>query len=370
MIRIALTFAFLLSTIFVRASDERPPTNPSFEYEVVRVHELKPHRRTIPLKGVRAGFNQLHLTLTVSPTGDVIDVDANGDKDAVKFWPQVEGEVRQWKFTPFELNGNPVTAEIEEYIDLVPPERLPKKHVVPPALGPNSKVSISLQRSRCYGTCPSYMVTVSTSGIVFEGDFYVVAQGKHAAITDAKKVRDLAKRFVAADFYSMDEKYVASVTDNPTYVLSIDVDGQTKKVEDYAGEWEGMPAVIGELENEVDSFAGTERWIKGGEGLVDALQAERFNFQSLEGQTMLKEAASRGQAETVHELVAAGVPLDSLPAPKLNKQEVRAPSDSVGLLASASRNLQTLQILLDSGVSRNNQSDKDMALLYAAGSGK
>src|SRR5438874_13776533 len=94
MIRIALTFAFLLSTIFVRASDERPPTNPSFEYEVVRVHELKPHRRTIPLKGVRAGFNQLHLTLTVSPTGDVIDVDANGDKDAVKFWPQVEGEVQ------------------------------------------------------------------------------------------------------------------------------------------------------------------------------------------------------------------------------------------------------------------------------------
>src|SRR5205085_447859 len=92
-----------------------------------------------------------------------------------------------------------------------------------------------------------------------------------------------------------------------------------------------------------------------------ALQAERFNFQSLEGQTMLKEAASRGQAETVHELVAAGVPLDSLPAPKLNKQEVRAPSDSVGLLASASRNLQTLQILLDSGVSRNNQSDKEGA---------
>jgi len=170
-------------------------------------------------------------------------------------------------------------------------------------------------------------------------------------------------------FTPMEEKYVASVTDNPTYILSIDVDGQAKKVMDYVGEWEGMPAVISELEQQVDEFANPERWVAGSEGLVQALQAEKFNFQTLEAQTMLKEAAGRGQAETVRELVAAGVPLDPLPAPNLNKREVRAPSDTVGLLASASRNWPVLQILLDAGVSRNNQVDKDMALVGAASSG-
>ena len=377
MTRLALVLAILFATIRLCVSEEKTATNPSFDYEVARAHELKPHRRTIPMQGVEPGFNQIRLTVTVSPAGDVLQVHPSVEVDppsyadrTLRFWPQLEGEVRQWKFTPFEQNGIPVTAEVEEYIDLVPPMRLPKKHVAPPVLGPSSKVSISLQRSGCFGTCPSYTVTVSTNGIVFDGGSYVVVHGKHTAAVDAKKVRDLATRFVAADFYSMDEKYVASVTDNPTYALSIDIDGRAMKVEDYVGEWEGMPAVIGDLENEVDAFAGSERWIQGGEGLVPALQAEKFNFQSLEAQTMLKEAASRGQAETVRELVAAGVPLDPLPAPNLNKGEVRAPSDTVGWLASASRNWQTLQILLDAGVSRNNQADKDMALLYAAGSGE
>ena len=287
----------------------------------------------------------------------------------LKFWPQLEGEVRQWKFTPFEQNGGAVTADVEEYIDLVPPERLPKTHIAPPILGPNSKVSISLQRTGCFGSCPSYTATVSTNGIVFDGAYYVVARGKHTAAADAKQVRDLAKRFVAADFYSMDEKYVASVTDNPTYILSIDIDGHAKGVEDYVGEWEGMPAIISELEQQVDESAKTERWIEGGEGLVQALQGEKFNFQSFEAQTMLKEAASHGQAETVRELVAAGVPLDLLPAPKRDKQEVRTPSDTVGLLTSASRNFAALQILLDAGVSRSNQIDKNMALVGSAGSG-
>jgi ankyrin repeat protein len=320
------------------------------------------------MPGVVAGCNQLRLALTVSPAGEVVNVEATGDDAALKFWPSLQAEVRQWKFVPFEQNGNAVTADVEEYLDLVPPERLPKKHVAAPVLTPNSRVSISLRRSGCLGS-PAYTVKVSTSEIVFDGGFFVVAQGKHTAGTNAKKVRDLAKRFVAADFYSMDDKYVASVTDNPAYVLSVDIDGHAKEVEDYVGQWVGMPAVIRELEDGVDAFATTERWINGGEGLVQALQAERFNFQSQEVQTILKEAASRGQSETVHELVSAGVPLDPLPAPKTGTRSNTSASAALGLLTAAGGNLGALQVLLDAGVSRNNQSDKDLALLSAAQSG-
>ncbi len=52
--------------------------------------------------------------------------------------------------------------------------------------------------------------------------------------------------------------YRAGVTDNPTYVLSITIDGQAKKVVDYVGSWEGMPMVITELEDEVDTLAQTQ----------------------------------------------------------------------------------------------------------------
>jgi len=259
--RTIVAFACLLSSVCLRASDEKQL--PSFDYYVARAHEIKPHRRTIPLQGVRPGFDPLHLTLTVSPIGEVVDTDATGDPELLKLWPQLQGEVRQWRFTPFEENGKAVTAKVEEYIYLVPPERLPKNHVAAPILRRDSKVAITLERSGCYGSCPSYTVTISTEGIIFFGRLFVAAFGRHTDIVDADEVRKLAKRFVAADFYSMDSSYTASVTDNPLYTLSIAIDGHEKKVEDYVGTWEGMPAVITELEDEVDTFARTERWISG-----------------------------------------------------------------------------------------------------------
>src|SRR5713226_416401 len=292
--RTIVALTCLLTSLFLWASDGKRPSYPSYDYDVARTHEMKPHRRTIPFEGVRPGFNQLHLTLTVSPTGDVLESDATGDPGMLKLWPQLQGEVRQWKFKTSEENGKAITAEVEEYIDLVPQERLPKNHVAAPVLRRDSKVAITLERSGCFGTCPAYTVTVSTDGIVFKGSGFVAAPGKHTDIVDADEVRKLAKRFVAADFYSMDSSYTASVTDNPFYTLSIAIDGHVKKVEDYVGSWEGMPAVITELEEEVDTFGRTERWIDGKDGLVGALQAEKFNFKSFEAQVMLKEAASRG----------------------------------------------------------------------------
>jgi uncharacterized protein DUF6438 len=257
----AVALALLLSNALLAASDEKRHSYPSYDYDVARAHEIKPHRRRIPMEGVRSGFNQLHIVLIVSPMGDVLDAQASSNGDVLKFWPQLKDEVSQWKFTPFEKHGKAVQAEVEEYIDLVPPERLPENHVAAPTLRPDSKVTITLERTGCYGTCPSYTVAVSTDGIVFDGREFVAIHGKHTDTADADEVRRLAKKFVSADFYSMDDRYVASVTDNPTCILAITIDGNTKTVTDYVGPWVGMPAVITELENDVDSMARTDRWI-------------------------------------------------------------------------------------------------------------
>jgi len=210
------------------------------------------------------GFNtQLRLTLIVSPTGDVIKAEAHGDPGILKLWPQLQGEVAHWKFTPFQESGKAVTAEVEEYIELVPPERLPIDHVIAPVLHRNSKIVITLERTECYGTCPAYTVTVGTERIVFDGRRYVAATGRHTAKVDADEVRELAKKFIAADFYSMDPVYLAMVTDHPTYVLAISIDGQKKEVKDYVGTRVGMPEVIADLEDDVDALAHTERWVQG-----------------------------------------------------------------------------------------------------------
>ena len=321
----------VLSALFFGAAQE-----PKIEFEVARSHELQPHRRTIPTTAV--GLNnsmQIQLELTVSQDGEVMAIKPNAEPKAMQYWPQVRQEIEKWRFTPFLANGKPVQARVEEYVDLVPPERLPAAHIPPPPLGPDSHIVISLQRSGCYGTCPSYGVWISSDGITFDGRHFVVASGKHKSPINAEKVRTLAQKILAADFYSMDDCYRAGVTDNPTYQLSISIDGREKRVQDYVGAWVGMPAVIEELEDEVDRVSESARWVEGTDGLVESLKAEGFDFQGHDAQLMLKRAAFHKQAETVRKLIRAGVPLDPLPA-KGDREVFPMELDSnVGVLAAA-----------------------------------
>jgi len=364
MFRTLVVLCGVVAAMLQSTPDPRPSKR-AIKYELARTHEIKPHRRNIPVAGVEHGFNQLHITLKVSPTGDVVDAEATGDPKILANWPQLEPEVRQWKFIPFEENGKPVAADVEEYVDLVPPQRLPKKHVPAPVLKTNSRIEIALMRSGCFGSCPSYKVTASNPQIVFDGHSYVVAQGKHKDSLSPRKLRMLARKFIAADFYSMDDSYQASVTDCPTYVLSISIDGRAKQVVDYMGAWVGMPSTVTEIEDEVDELAGTKKWINGSDGLVEALQSENFDFKAYAAQAMLREAAHHGEAATVRGFLENGTSLVPLPKPKSKDPDDVAPAPE-GWLTAASRNFETVQVLISAGASNEDQRDKNMALAEAA----
>jgi ankyrin repeat protein len=371
MLRYSASLACLLSALTFALSEEKKPPLPHFDYNTARAHVIKPHRRIIPVEGGGYGA-PLHLTLTISPTGDVTSVQATGDNHNMALWPQVRGEVYQWKFLPFEKDGKPTAVEVEEVIYVTPPERLPTTHVTSPLIKPDSKIAITLERtSSLYGADPVYSVTITNTGIFYESHSWTVADGKHTDKTDPDALRKLAKRFVDADFYSMGPRYAASTrTSNwaPTYTLSIDIDGHSMKVEDYSGQWVGMPTVIEDLEEAVDDFARTSRWIEGADGLVDLLKTEKYNFHTLEAQTVLKRAAVQGQTATVQQLLAAGVPLQPLP-PKPEGTSAPVFFDSATWLHAAALHPDTLQVLIDAKASKDDQNDKDLALARAAAEG-
>jgi len=191
----------------------------------------------------------------------------------------------------------------------------------------------------------------------------VVALGEYTGKVEANVVRELAENFLAADFYSLHDEYRVPLTDLPTFILSIVIDGHRKTVVDYGGFWPVTPWAVRGLEKEVDRVAQTEPWIRGGGELVQALQAEHFDFNSDQAQVLVKQAASLGKTETVRQLLKAGVPL----APP--KGSDTAPFAGVGWLAAADRQPETLRVLLDAGASKYDQSDKDAALAGAAQAG-
>lgn len=190
-----------------------------------------------------------------------------------------------------------------------------------------SRLTISLQRSACFGACPNYTVTISGNGrAVFETDpesvddlaelhrrhspnSGVLVPGRHVVQIAPSAIDTLLDQFRRANFFSLKNEYRAAVTDSPTYVLTIDTGHGRKQVIDYVGERAQMPASVTTLEKAVDNAAGTSRWVDGGEGLVAWLEATGFDFSSLAATQILLAGVDQAADETLIELVRRGTPL-------------------------------------------------------------
>jgi uncharacterized protein DUF6438 len=121
---------------------------------------------------------------------------------------------------------------------------------------------IGLTRTDCFGTCPFYTVEIQGDGTVrYEGRRRVLVSGKREAKISVQRARELFARFRVAQFFSLRDYYVAEITDNPAYAISIAFDGHRKTVGDYAGHLVGMPPVVSELEYAVDWYADSKRWV-------------------------------------------------------------------------------------------------------------
>jgi hypothetical protein len=136
------------------------------------------------------------------------------------------------------------------------PLKRPKHHRVMPD-GPLEGVKIRLERGPCYGFCPIYSIEMRGDGqVAYKGGNQVLIHGPIDYTIRPDLVRILVDQARAADFWSLDAIYHAPVTDLATYRISVTIGGQTKTIDDYAGQSAGMPAAISQLEDAIDATAG------------------------------------------------------------------------------------------------------------------
>lgn len=241
----------------------------TYAQEVVKIdgRELRNHR-VEPVKSIHANLPPaefLHDTVTlrviVDTAGNVESAQAiNGPSE---FFAQAEDIEHQRKFKPFEKDGVPVRASLDDYVSIFPPEQWGDTSIPFPEIKDWKSLRIRLKRTLCYGPCPAYSVEVSGDGSVdFDGVSNVFIVGHYQARISDEAVRELVAAFRRANYFSLKDRYAAPITDNPTYTISIQFDGITKSVTDYAGVLVGMPEVVEDLESTIDRIAGTEKWIK------------------------------------------------------------------------------------------------------------
>lgn len=272
---LALTgFLVVLGATAVRA--QPTPQPPSTEESVVdlksdeaRVWEHRLGRAAaVHVNSVEAGNLgfESYLTFEIVVSGDGYVESAEPVGDEKRHLDEGRAIEMARRFKPWMRDGKNIRARVTDDVQLLPPEQwalVPRSFPEPWDL---KGVKIELTRGVCYGRCPAYSVTIRGDGSVhFNGQRYVQVLGEQDARVTPDAVMGLLRQFEAAKFFAAGDRYVAEVTDNPTYTLTLTVAGKKKTVTDYVGEQVGMPLVITDLENAVDETAGTERWIKGDE---------------------------------------------------------------------------------------------------------
>jgi len=130
---------------------------------------------------------------------------------------------------------------------------------------------ITLERGVCFGTCPSYIVTLASDGkVTWQGRDYVKTTGPATAQIKPEDFNRLVKEFEKIKFTTLDDKYQPgtpgcgpSATDMPSAQTSIQLNSKTKSVLHYYGcrDSEVLRALTA-LERKIDEVIGTEKWIK------------------------------------------------------------------------------------------------------------
>jgi ankyrin repeat protein len=290
-----------------------------------------------------------------------IEADPRPWKVPLNLLSQVESVVRGTRYEPFERDGHAVWASFEEHVAILPLELKPEHHVPFPEVKDWDSVSIKLTRTGCFGSCPSYEVEVHGDGTVhYQGKSYVAILGDHRCSVSEENVRELVKSFRETDYYSLRDEYVAGITDNPTYLSSIQIDGKSKTVKDYVGEMIGMPLEVSDLESAIDHLSEVQRWTRGNADTVGCLKSEDWNFKSQEAAKALVGLARYGNVQAVSDFVAAGTALNG-----------KTESGQTALTAAAYRgDVDMLSVLLKAGAAKVDRAEVAEAFTMASRSGK
>jgi len=300
---LALTL-LLVSTL---ASAQEPV---KIDYAEMRSHEIGPYAPIHSDTKIDQSNDSVRLQVIVDELGNIEE--ATPTYGPEEFFDRAVKVERARKFKPFEQNGLPIRATFEDYVSIVPPEKWSDKIVPFPEIKDWHTLKIRLKRTPCYGLCPVYSLEIHGNGDTdFEGSYHVLITGHHHGTISRKSLEGLVATFRWANYLSLKDAYNWDVTDVPTFISSIEFDGIKKVVVDQVGAQVGMPDVTTKVEEAIDQFADTGKWIKGNAQTGPSLVAEHWDFQSTSEDNRKLFANVLALPDLVRLWTAKGLPLYS-----------------------------------------------------------
>ncbi len=121
----------------------------------------------------------------------------------------------------------------------------------------DNSVVISMQKTKCYGSCPEYTLDIYESGkVYFSGIENVDKIGEYQIKLSRKELQRLVSLFVSSNFFEFKDRYVSDASDLPTTYLYFSHNGKRKRITDY----DGAPKTLKFLEEEVSQLVSIPKW--------------------------------------------------------------------------------------------------------------
>lgn len=144
-------------------------------------------------------------------------------------------------------------------------------HIAASASRPRRTKVVTLERTRCFGACPVYKLTIFSDGRVdYEGIKYVRKIGKATGHISRARLNDLVGEFTNVDYFNLPASYTPGtkqcpqvVTDMPSAITSLTWRRRSHSVNHYHGC--GGPSALEsltELEKKIDEVVNVTKWTK------------------------------------------------------------------------------------------------------------
>lgn len=128
---------------------------------------------------------------------------------------------------------------------------------------------VQMERTVCFGTCPSYTLSILEDGkITFHGREFVAHEGEATGMMTQEKLDQLKRTIRESHFMDIasNPECESRYTDHPSVFLTIRLDDKKHRINHYQG-CKGFQyeEELYDLEEAIDSLSGTEKWIEGKE---------------------------------------------------------------------------------------------------------
>lgn len=134
---------------------------------------------------------------------------------------------------------------------------------------------ITLERTRCMGSCPIYKIVVSGNGqVTYTGENFVKKVGTATATLSSQQVSELNQALVEADYFTIPDRVSCGeyATDRPGVITSVTIKGTTHKIprDTGCGDWSSK---IQTFEASVENIVNIAQW-RGTHGQLDIEDAK------------------------------------------------------------------------------------------------